>query len=37
MEDARRRLRDALSRMDEFSAERQTQSRSPDRGPTRSL
>ena len=37
MEGASRRLRDALSRMDEFSAERRTQSRSRDRGPTRSL
>ncbi|MDE0341654.1 MAG: AAA family ATPase, partial [Deltaproteobacteria bacterium] len=37
MEGARRRVRDAVSRMEEFSAERRTQSRSRDKGPTRSL
>ena len=37
MEGARRRLRDAVSRMEAFSAERRTQSQSRDRGPTRSL
>ena len=37
MEGARGRLRDAVSRMEGVSAERRTQSRSRDRGPTRSL
>ena len=37
MEDARRRLRNAVSRMEGFSAERRTQSRSRSRGPTQGL
>ena len=37
MEGARRRLRDAVSRMADFSVERRTQSQSRDRGPTQSL
>ena len=37
MEGAKRRLRDAVSRMEGFSAERRMQARSQDRGPTRSL
>ena len=37
IEGARRSLRDAVSRMEEFSAEHRTQAQSRDRGPTRSL
>ena len=37
IEGARGRLRDAVSRMEEFSAQRRTQSRSQYRGPTRGL
>ncbi len=37
MEDARRQLRDAVSRMEGFSAEHRTQLQSRDRGPTRNL
>ena len=36
-ESARRRVRDAVSRMEEFSGERRSQSQNRDRGPTRSL
>ena len=37
MEGAKQRLRDAVSRMEGFSAERLSQSRSRSRGPTQSL
>ena len=37
MENARQRLRSAVSRMEGFSAERRTQSRSRSRGPSQTL